>query len=77
MRENNFIVEILNKKIEQNIISNIGVNFTITCIIGVISDFEAIEMSQLKDLNSASEQHFKNISPLNFYGSIKLINTYN
>lgn len=56
MRENNFIIEILDKQIKHNKLSGISVNFTITtCIIATISHYEAIEMSQLKNLDSASE----------------------
>ena len=73
MRENNFIIEILSKQIKQNKLSGIGVNFTITCVIATISHYEAIEVSQLENLNTISNNHFKNISLSNPYGTIKLI----
>ena len=76
MRENNFIIKILNKQIKQikqNKLSYFGVNFTITCIIATISHYEAIEISQLENLDTISNNYFKNISLFNPYGTIKLI----
>jgi hypothetical protein len=73
MRENNFIIEILDKQIKENKLSDIGVNFTITCAIATISYYEAIEVSQLENLDTISNNYFKNISLFNPYGSIKLI----
>ena len=67
MRENNFIIEILDKQIKENKLSGIGVNFTITCIIAIISHYEAIEVSQLENLHTISNKHFKNISLFNPY----------
>ena len=76
MRENNFIIEILDKQIKQikeNKLSGIGVNFTITCVIATISHYKAIEVSQLENLDTISNKHFKDITLFNPYGTIKLI----